>query len=62
MALYQAIYPDTYMGTCQADTPTYTINVGDDLNADSREFVIPLLKLGFLLCQSIDTIPFERGG
>lgn len=37
LALYQAVFPETYVDTCIADTPTYTINTGDTLDANSRK-------------------------
>ncbi|KAF2733977.1 Di-copper centre-containing protein [Polyplosphaeria fusca] len=35
LALFQALYPDTYMESCNADTPTWTILAGDPLDASS---------------------------
>jgi tyrosinase len=35
MAIFQALYPETYVQSCAADTPTYTISVGDLLDQDS---------------------------
>ncbi|KAF2657265.1 Di-copper centre-containing protein, partial [Lophiostoma macrostomum CBS 122681] len=35
MAIFQALYPDTYVQSCAADTPTYTISVGDVLDQNS---------------------------
>jgi tyrosinase len=35
MAIYQALYPETYVGACTADTPTYTITAGDALDENS---------------------------
>jgi len=35
LALFQALYPNTYMGSCTADTPTYTVDSGEALTADS---------------------------
>lgn len=35
MALYQAVFPDTYVEPCIADTPTYTITKGDLLDTNS---------------------------
>ncbi|KAJ4295586.1 hypothetical protein N0V90_007599 [Kalmusia sp. IMI 367209] len=35
LALHQAIFPDTYLGSCSAATPTYTISIGDQLDASS---------------------------
>ncbi|KAF2123203.1 common central domain of tyrosinase-domain-containing protein [Lophiotrema nucula] len=35
LALYQAVFPETYMGTCAADTPTFTIDRGESLDASS---------------------------
>ncbi|ORX94962.1 hypothetical protein BCR34DRAFT_525763 [Clohesyomyces aquaticus] len=35
MALYQVVFPETYVEQCPADTPTYSINRGDLLDANS---------------------------
>ena len=35
MAIYQALYPETYVGACTADTPTFTITAGDALDENS---------------------------
>jgi len=39
IALYQAIFPDTYLGNCTAGTATFTISEGDFLDASSREYL-----------------------
>lgn len=38
MALFQALYPETYMEPCAADSPTYTIEKGDMLDENSRQY------------------------
>ncbi|KAF1964516.1 Di-copper centre-containing protein [Bimuria novae-zelandiae CBS 107.79] len=35
LALHQAIFPGAYIKTCSAGTPTYTIDIGDQLDASS---------------------------
>ncbi|KAK7179642.1 hypothetical protein PSPO01_14263 [Paraphaeosphaeria sporulosa] len=35
LALHQAIFPGTYIVSCVANTPTYTISIGDQLDASS---------------------------
>ncbi|KAF2182933.1 Di-copper centre-containing protein [Zopfia rhizophila CBS 207.26] len=35
LALYQAVFPDTYMGSCEADTPTFTVERRELLTANS---------------------------
>jgi tyrosinase len=39
LALHQALYPNTYIDSCAAEFPTYTIEVDTILNADSGEDV-----------------------
>lgn len=36
LALYQAIFPDTYVQPCRASSPTFTVEEGEMLDADSR--------------------------
>lgn len=38
LALYQAVFPDTYMGSCESDTPTFTIERRELLTANSGTF------------------------
>lgn len=40
LALYQAVFPDTYMGPCAAGTPTFTVERGEMLTADSGMFIV----------------------
>jgi tyrosinase len=37
MALFQAVFPDTYIEPCASSTPTYTIEEGEMLDKDSRK-------------------------
>jgi tyrosinase len=39
LALYQAVFPNTYMDPCAAGTPTFTIERGEILTADSGMFI-----------------------
>ena len=51
LALYQAVFPDTYMGSCASDTPTFTVERGEILTANSgRFFLFDIIQR--LLCSS----------
>ena len=38
VAIWQAIFPDTYMQQCLAESETWTIKFNDSLDANSRQY------------------------
>lgn len=61
LALHQALYPDTFVESCAAEFPTYTIETGTILNAESGK-LSDLLSLLRLTVSSSHSLPYERCG